>query len=413
MAQSQRGKATFYSKRATGARTASGERLHHDSMTCAHRTFAFGTLLRVTNLSNRKEVIVRVTDRGPFAKGRIIDLSWGAAKELGILSQGVAMVTVERVDTTAVPIPYRPKEPKELPELDFGTVSNGGAMFDQWTKLQEERTKQVQRQAILKKKLNLTTSKDTETTEYNPVKGAQLVARIPAPPGYKRVEVAEKSFAHFLRNLPLKPAGSDLHYYNGQVKKAKYAGAIVDMDFGGRENEQCADAVIFLRASYLWQTKQYAKIHFRFTNGFKAEYAKWAQGYRIRNNNAWTKTRKEDYSYATFRNYLNTVFQYAGTASLSNELTPIGHCWAADIQAGDVIIKGGFPGHAEMVVDVVENEKGHRKVLLAQSFMPAQEIEIFPDWVSASAGGRLLVTPSWTFDARNGNVYLLRRFKAE
>ncbi len=59
MAQTQKGKATFYSKRSTGARTASGERVHHDSMTCAHRTYPFGTLLRVTNPRNKKDVIVR------------------------------------------------------------------------------------------------------------------------------------------------------------------------------------------------------------------------------------------------------------------------------------------------------------------------------------------------------------------
>lgn len=247
-----------------------------------------------------------------------------------------------------------------------------------------------------------------------PVKAAtpdNLVGCIPAPAGYKRVAVTEGSFAYFLRNLPLKPANSDLHYYNGQVKTAKYGGAIVNMDFGKNANEQCADAIIFLRASYLWQTKQFDKIHFRFTNGFKAEYSKWAKGYRIRNCNSWIKTQKEDYSYKTFRNYLNIVFQYAGTASLSKELTPIGRCWTKDIQAGDVVIKGGFPGHAEIVVDVAENDKGDRKVLLAQSFMPAQEIEIFPEWLSASKDGRRLDTPSWTFDTHNSNNYFLKRFK--
>ena len=224
-----------------------------------------------------------------------------------------------------------------------------------------------------------------------------LAARIPAPQGYKRVDVAEGSFAHFLRNL----------------KERKYAGAVVDMDFGKNSNEQCADAIIFLRASYLWKTRQYAKISFCFTNGFKAEYAKWAQGYRIRNNNAWVKTQKADYSYQSFRKYLHLVFQYAGTASLSQELKPIGRCWATDIQAGDVIIKGGFPGHAEMVVDVAENDKGERIVLLAQSFMPAQEIEVFPQWFSPSSNGTRLVTPAWTFYSPNANTLLLRRFKSE
>lgn len=114
--QIQHGKASFYSKRATGARTSSGERLHHDSLTCAHRTHPFGTLLKVTNERNGREVIVRVTDRGPHSRGRIIDLSHAAAKELGIINQGVAVVKVEPVRNTIVP--FKP-EPESIPEIDF------------------------------------------------------------------------------------------------------------------------------------------------------------------------------------------------------------------------------------------------------------------------------------------------------
>ena len=114
-AQTQTGKASFYSKRATGSRTSSGERLHHDSLTCAHRTYPFGTLLRVTNERNGKQVIVRVTDRGPHGRGRIIDLSYRAADELGIIAQGVAVVKVERLRNTKVPF----KSEDALPEIDF------------------------------------------------------------------------------------------------------------------------------------------------------------------------------------------------------------------------------------------------------------------------------------------------------
>ena len=98
----QRGKASFYSRRATGARTSSGERLHHNDFTCAHRTHPFGTKLRVKNLNNGKEVVVRVNDRGPFGRGRIVDLSWGAAKALGMLSHGVVPVEVTPVDKKQV-----------------------------------------------------------------------------------------------------------------------------------------------------------------------------------------------------------------------------------------------------------------------------------------------------------------------
>lgn len=128
----QKGKATFYSKRATGARTSSGERLHHDSLTCAHRTYPFGSLLKVTNPGNGKQVIVRVTDRGPFGRGKIIDLSWRAAKELDILSQGVATVIVELAGNAKEGIPYRDDSPIALPEIDFEVSEAGYSFIDKW-----------------------------------------------------------------------------------------------------------------------------------------------------------------------------------------------------------------------------------------------------------------------------------------
>ncbi len=119
VAQTHRGKASYYSKRATGARTASGARLHHDSLTCAHRTYAFGTLLRVRNITNGKEVVVKVTDRGPFGRGRIIDLSYRAARELNMLSQGVVMVEVEPVEKRP---PYRlEKLEVGIPQIELDT----------------------------------------------------------------------------------------------------------------------------------------------------------------------------------------------------------------------------------------------------------------------------------------------------
>ncbi len=114
----QSGKASFYAKRATGSRTANGERLHHDSMTCAHRSYPFGTMLKVTNVLNGRQVVVRVNDRGPFRHGRIIDLSWGAAKAIGMISHGVVPVTVELLRRAT--IPFKPEEDDlDLPQLDF------------------------------------------------------------------------------------------------------------------------------------------------------------------------------------------------------------------------------------------------------------------------------------------------------
>ena len=99
-AQTQ-GKASFYGNGFHGRLTSDGSRYHKDSLTCAHRTLPFGTLLKVTNQKNGKEVVVRVTDRGPFVKGRVVDLSMAAAKELGMVSMGVAPVTVQKVGHAA------------------------------------------------------------------------------------------------------------------------------------------------------------------------------------------------------------------------------------------------------------------------------------------------------------------------
>ena len=116
-AQTQRGIASYYGKSATGRRTSNGERLHHDSLTCAHRTHPFGTRLRVYNPANGLTTIVRVTDRGPFGRGRIIDLSWRAAKEIGILTQGIAPVIVD-VYTAEMEAADRAEAALRWPPLD-------------------------------------------------------------------------------------------------------------------------------------------------------------------------------------------------------------------------------------------------------------------------------------------------------
>lgn len=141
-AQTQRGTASYYSKSWTGRKTANGERLHHDSLTCAHKTYLFGTLLKVTNPANGLSVIVKVTDRGPYVKGRIVDLSVRAAKELGILSQGIAPVIVERYNPPT--IPFKPED-IELPEFDLGT-NEGSATKPIWMELRDQRIKRRQQQ---------------------------------------------------------------------------------------------------------------------------------------------------------------------------------------------------------------------------------------------------------------------------
>lgn len=137
----QKGIASYYSKKATGRMTSNGERLHHDSLTCAHRTFPFGTLLKVTNPANDRVVVVRVTDRGPFGRGRIIDLSWGAAKELGILAQGIASVIVERIGSTI--IPWKDTSQIKIPELELATQTVRTSIIPAWQDTLKINHKQV------------------------------------------------------------------------------------------------------------------------------------------------------------------------------------------------------------------------------------------------------------------------------
>lgn len=93
----QSGNASYYSYEFNKRKTASGELFNPEALTCAHRTLKFGTILKVTNLRNGEDVLVRVNDRGPFIQGRIIDLSLGAAKKIKMLKTGTAKVSIEIV----------------------------------------------------------------------------------------------------------------------------------------------------------------------------------------------------------------------------------------------------------------------------------------------------------------------------
>lgn len=198
-----------------------------------------------------------------------------------------------------------------------------------------------------------------------------------------------------------------MHYYSGEEKSNKVAAAVLIYDVGNKDLQQCADAVMRLRAEYLYKSKQFDLLHFNFTSGFKADYSKWRSGYRISvkgNNVGWVKTTKESESYQSFREYLNIVFTYAGTASLTKELKQIS---LSQMQIGDVFIKGGSPGHAVIVIDMAVNPKTNKKVfMIAQSYMPAQDIHILINqnkpaispWYDLVDLAAEIETPEWTFD---------------
>jgi len=233
-----------------------------------------------------------------------------------------------------------------------------------------------------------------------------IIKRVKVPLGYERMTPGKNSFKYWLQRLPLKKENSSVYLYNGEKKLNQQAhSAVIDIDVGKKNLQQCADAVMRLKSEYHFSTGNYNAIHFKFTSGHMALFTKWIAGHRpsIKGNKVkWTLTEKHDASYKNFRNYLDTVFMYAGSFSLNKELQPVS---VNDMAMGDVFIQGGFPGHAVIVVDMAVQKTGREKLfLLAQSYMPAQDIHLLKNptnqalspWYETNFGEEL-VTPEWQF----------------
>jgi len=224
-------------------------------------------------------------------------------------------------------------------------------------------------------------------TPSNPVPAGagklRSVGDIALPSGYKRVDGRDTTFGRWLRRVPLK-ADATVYLYNGQPKRyqgAQYA--VLDVPVGNKDLQQCADAVMRLRAEFFYGRKMYDRIWFTDNNGKKYSCPPGADRPR-------------------FKKYLEQVYAWCGTLSLEKQLKKVAAF--KDIQPGDVLIKGGSPGHAVLVMDVAVNSSGEKIYLLAQSYMPAQSIHILKNPMDESlspwykAGDELNIkTPEWDF----------------
>ncbi|HLK28363.1 MAG TPA: DUF4846 domain-containing protein [Puia sp.] len=208
------------------------------------------------------------------------------------------------------------------------------------------------------------------------------ICNIPLPEDYSRVETDKNSFAEWLRNLSLKKSKT-VYLYNGVPKKNQSAQfAVIDISVGNKDLQQCADAVMRLGAEYLYAQKRFDEIIFQDNNH---------HAYKLGS----ITDRKH------FDNYLDNVFAMCGTLSLEKQLKKIKAI--NELQPGDVLIQGGSPGHAMMVVDVAVNNSGKKIFLLAQSYMPAQDIHIvinpvnkkLSPWFELS--DETIYTPEWVF----------------
>ncbi len=219
---------------------------------------------------------------------------------------------------------------------------------------------------------------DSVAVVVDTVSFPRYVYEIPVPNGYERVKITDTtSFAYFLQHLALKPQGTPVHYYNGDISHlTDVTYAVIDgYDLGTEDVQQCADWVIRLRAEWLYSQKRYDDIAFHFTNGWLCEYKRWAEGERVSvqgNRTSWHKATSPDYSYPTFRKYLDMVFNYAGTLSLSKELERVEF---PKIEIGDVFINGGSPGHTVIIIDMASNGETV-DFIVAEGYMPAQDMHI-------------------------------------
>lgn len=258
----------------------------------------------------------------------------------------------------------------------------------------------------------ISTSVDVISTPNQNAIGATIQSRFNTPKGYLRTDEHPESFHYYLRTLPLKESTAKVTYFDG-LKKSNHGvyTAVVDLPIGNKDLHQCADAVMRLRAEHLWNQKEYNRIHFNFTNGHTVAYREWMNGKRMQvsgNKTTWVDKYPPSNTYADFWNYMELIFTYAGTASLSKEMVSIK---IREAKIGDVLIQGGYPGHAVIIVDQATNPNTGRSVyLLAQSYMPAQEIQVLTNpredsspWYTFEEGD--IPTPEWRFTSND-----LKRF---
>jgi hypothetical protein len=204
------------------------------------------------------------------------------------------------------------------------------------------------------------------------------IINIELPQGFKRTQT--NSFGDYLRSISLK-SDKTVYLYNGEKKgnqTAQYA--VLDISIGNENLQQCADAAMRLRAEWLFKTKLYDKIVFNSVSGEPLRFT-------------------PPYNYIHLMKHMKVVFGFCNSWSLEKQLKKKS---IMDIQVGDVLIKGGFPGHVVMVVDMVVNRKGEKLMMLAQSYMPAQDIHILKGpineaWYPVKEGQ--IITPQWTFNS--------------
>lgn len=204
-----------------------------------------------------------------------------------------------------------------------------------------------------------------------------IKSRVNVPEGYGRTNYPKGSFEDYLRHYKLKPFGSKIiNYDDTEYFWQRGHIGILEVPVPKNGLQQCADALIRIRSEFLWDNNRKDEIGFNFTSGHYCSWKKYAEGYRPKINGSkvsFHKIASADSSRDNFYKYLNLIYTYSGTLSLYHELEAIK---AKDLKIGDMLIKGGSPGHIVMLCDEAINDKGEKLFLLFQGNTPAQSVHL-------------------------------------
>ena len=238
-----------------------------------------------------------------------------------------------------------------------------------------------------------------------------LEDRFAPPPGFTRAKVAAGSFGAWLRRLPLAAPGTPVLSHRGGVilpPEHDNLAAVVAIDTGAADLQHCADAIIRLHAEWRWSRGE-REMSYRAGAGVELPFSRWLAGERpVQRGKAlvWEpKTRAGEADHATFRRWLDGVFTWANTGSLSLQAQPVER---ADLAPGDFVVQPGGPGHAVLVLDLArgrgddddDDDDGRVALLLGQSFMPAQNVQVLrpsakETWFVVAPADEALRTPFW------------------
>jgi len=218
-----------------------------------------------------------------------------------------------------------------------------------------------------------------------------LINEIPLPDGYKRMQMPEGSFGKWLQQIKLR-RNNTVYLYNGNPKPDQTLHyAVLDLSTGNKDLQQCADAIMRLRAAYFFAKNEFDSISFKSAN----------KTYNFQQSLNKTNVSSKDV-HALLLLFMENVFMNCGTYTIDDMTKQIN---VQNIQPGDVFVKAGSPGHAMIVVDAAVNETTNRKIyLLAQGFMPAQDMHVvinpnsstLSPWYEVTDDEKI-ITPGWVF----------------